>query len=132
MKNIFEKYNGKMGNAFPVDLKKVNAWLKTSEILAKAKGRKLRVVAIGTHESKFGESGFIIVHENNRLVGINVPRWYNETLHNMLNDTDVIESINTRNAYVTIVSRETKDGAVYPRFEWSDESVIDRAENLPF
>lgn len=132
MKNIFEKYNGNKGNAFPVDLKKVNAWIKTSEILAKAKGRKLLVVAIGTHDSKYGESGFIIVHENNKLVGINVPRWYNDTLHEMMNDSDVMTAINTRTAYVTIVSRETKNGTVYPRFDWTEEGVPVNDENLPF
>ena len=79
MKNIFEKYNNNYETTFAVDLKEINKWIKSGEIV-KNDGLVITVTAIGKKKSKYGESGFITGITANpngsETIGINVPSWY--------------------------------------------------------
>ena len=135
MKNIFEKYNTqKHESTFAVDLKTVDHWIKASE-LTKNDGLQLNVIAIGKKNSKYGDSGFIVgaVMEGETIVGtvmegetigLNVPKWYIETLEDMVSDTEVVESIRAGGVTVKLGKRTNpKNGKEYPSFEW-DEMVL--------
>ena len=124
MKNIFEKYNNKYESTFAVDLKEINTWIKSREIV-KNDGLVIIVTAIGKKKSKYGESGFItgIYHRANgeETIGINVPSWYIPTIDSMLNDPEVIGAIRAGGVTVTLGKRtSSKDGKEYPTFEWDE------------
>lgn len=127
MKNIFEKYNNKYESTFAVDLKEINKWIKSGEIV-KNDGLVITVTAIGKKKSKYGESGFITgitANQNgSETIGINVPSWYIPTIESMLNDTEVVEAIRAGVVVVKVGKRTSKkDGNEYPTFEW-DEMVL--------
>ena len=126
MKNIFEKYNNAQERPFEVDLKKVDQWFKSSEIV-KHEGLTLQVIAIGKKKSKYGDSGFIVgAPFGCKTVGINVPTWYIPTIESMLNDIEVVGAIRSGGVTVKIGKRtNTKNGNEYPTFEWD-------ATPLPF
>ena len=125
MKNIFEKYNTqKHESTFAVDLKTVDHWIKASE-LTKNVGLQLNVIAIGKKNSKYGDSGFIVatVHGDG-TIGLNVPKWYIETIEDMLSDTEVVAAIKAGGVTVKLGKRTNpKNGKEYPSFEW-DEMVL--------
>lgn len=126
MKNIFEKYNNRYESTFAVDLKEINKWIKSGEIV-KNDGLVITVTAIGKKKSKYGESGFITginSHANGgETIGINVPSWYIPTIELMLND-EVIEAIRAGGVTVKLGKHtSSKDGKEYPTFEW-DEKVL--------
>lgn len=127
MKNIFEKYNNKYESTFAVDLKEINKWIKSGEIV-KNDGLVITVTAIGKKKSKYGESGFITginPRENGgETIGINVPSWYIPTIESMLNDDEVIAAIRAGGVTVTLGKHtSSKDGKEYPTFKW-DEMVL--------
>lgn len=124
MKNIFEKYNKKHENTFDADLKTVDHWIKASE-LTKHEGLTLNVIAIGKKNSKFGDSGFIVGSMNGgKTIGLNTPKWYIETIDEMVADIDVVGAIKSGCVTVKIGKRiSKKDGKEYPTFEW-DEMVL--------
>ena len=124
MKNIFEKYNKKHENTFDVDLKTVDHWIKASE-LTKHEGLTLNVIAIGKHNSKYGDSGFIVGSINGgKTIGVNVPKWYIETIDEMAADNEVVGAIKSGGVTVKLGKRTNKkDGNEYPTFEW-DEMVL--------
>lgn len=127
MKNIFEKYNNKYESTFAVDLKEINKWVKSGEIV-KNDGLVITVTAIGKKKSKYGESGFITGITANpngsETIGINVPSWYIPTIELMLNDVEVIGAIKSGSVTVKLGKRtSSKDGKEYPTFEW-DEMVL--------
>lgn len=121
MKNIFEKYNKKHENTFDVDLKAVNHWIKASE-LTKHEGLTLSVIAIGKHNSKYGDSGFIVGAMNGgKTIGVNVPKWYIETIDEMSADNEVVGAIRAGGVTVKLGKRtSSKDGKEYPTFEWDE------------
>lgn len=124
MKNIFEKYNNNYESEFAVDLKEINKWIKSGEIV-KNDGLVITVTAIGKKKSKYGESGFITgitAHPNGaETIGINVPSWYIPTIELMLNDTEVIGAIKSGGVTVKLGKRtSSKDGKEYPTFEWDE------------
>ena len=125
MKNIFEKYNtAKHESTFAVDLKTVDHWIKASE-LTKNEGLQLNVIAIGKKNSKYGDSGFIVgTVMDGRTIGLNVPKWYIETIEDMVSDTEAVEAIRAGGVTVKIGKRTNpKNGKEYPSFEW-DEMVL--------
>ena len=125
MKNIFEKYNTqKHESTFAVDLKTVDHWIKASE-LTKNVGLQLNVIAIGKKNSKYGDSGFIVgTVLDGGTIGLNVPKWYIETLEDMVTDTEVVEAIRAGGVTVKLGKRNSpKNGKEYPSFEW-DEMVL--------
>lgn len=125
MKNIFEKYNNKHESAFAVDLKEINKWIKSSEIV-KNDGLVIKVTAIGKKKSKYGESGFITgtitrYDLGEETIGINVPSWYIPTIESMLNDIEVIGAIRAGGVIVKLGKRTNpKNGNEYPTFEWDE------------
>ena len=124
MKNIFEKYNTKHESTFAVDLKTVDHWIKASE-LTKNVGLQLNVIAVGKKSSKYGDSGFIVgtVHGEG-TIGLNVPKWYIETIEDMVRDSEVVEAIRAGGVTVKLGKRTNpKNGRKYPSFEW-DEMVL--------
>lgn len=126
MKNIFEKYN-KYESTFAVDLKEINKWIKSGEIV-KNDGLVITVTAIGKKKSKYGESGFITGITANpngsETIGINVPSWYIPTIESMLKDEEVIGAIRAGGVTVTLGKHtSSKDGKEYPTFKW-DEMVL--------
>lgn len=124
MKNIFEKYNTKHESTFAVDLKTVDHWIKASE-LTKNVGLQLNVIAVGKKSSKYGDSGFIVgtVHGEG-TIGLNVPKWYIETIEDMVRDSEVVEAIRAGGVTVKLGKRTNpKNGREYPSFEW-DEMVL--------
>lgn len=127
MKNIFEKYNNKYESTFAVDLKEINKWVKSGEIV-KNDGLVITVTAIGKKKSKYGESGFITGITANpngsETIGINVPSWYIPTIESMLKDEEVIGAIKSGGVTVKLGKHtSSKDGKEYPTFEW-DEMVL--------
>ena len=125
MKNIFEKYNTqKHESAFAVDLKTVDHWIKASELI-KNVGLQLNVIAIGKKNSKYGDSGFIVgTVLGGGTIGLNVPKWYIETIEEMVSDTEVVEAIRAGGVTVKLgMHANPKNGKVYPSFEW-DEIVL--------
>ena len=125
MSNIFEKYNAtKHERTFAVDLKTVDHWIKASE-LTKNEGLQLNVIAIGKKNSKYGDSGFIVgTVLDGETIGLNVPKWYIETLEDMVSDTEVVEAIRSGGVTVKLGKRtNSKNGKEYPSFEW-DEMVL--------
>ena len=127
MKNIFEKYNNNYESTFAVDLKEINKWIKSGEIV-KNDGLVITVTAIGKKKSKYGESGFITGITANpnvsETIGINVPSWYIPTIESMLKDEEVIGAIRAGGVTVKLGKRtSSKDGKEYPTFEW-DEMVL--------
>ena len=127
MKNIFEKYNNNYETTFAVDLKAINKWIKSGEIV-KNDGLVITVTAIGKKKSKYGESGFITgitaTPNGSETIGINVPSWYIPTIESMLNDEEVIGAIRAGGVTVKLGKRTgSKDGKEYPTFEW-DEMVL--------
>ena len=124
MKNIFEKYNTKHESTFAVDLKTIDHWIKASE-LTKNVGLQLNVIAVGKKSSKYGDSGFIVgtVHGEG-TIGLNVPKWYIETIEDMVRDSEVVEAIRAGGVTVKLGKRTNpKNGREYPSFEW-DEMVL--------
>ena len=124
MKNIFEKYNNKHESTFAVDLKTVDNWIKASE-LTKNVGLQLNVIAVGKKSSKYGDSGFIVgtVHGEG-TIGLNVPKWYIETIEDMVRDSEVVEAIRAGGVTVKLGKRTNpKNVREYPSFEW-DEMVL--------
>lgn len=124
MKNIFEKYNNNYESTFAVDLKEINKWIKSGEIV-KNDGLVITVSAIGKKKSKYGESGFITGITANpngsETIGINVPSWYIPTIESMLNDLEVIGAIKFGSVTLKIGKRTSKkDGNEYPTFEWDE------------
>lgn len=124
MKNIFEKYNNKYESTFAVDLKEINKWVKSGEIV-KNDGLVITVTAIGKKKSKYGESGFITGITANpngsETIGINVPSWYIPTIESMLKDEEVIGAIKSGGVTVKLGKRtSSKDGNEYPTFEWDE------------
>ena len=125
MKNIFEKYNTqKHESTFAVDLKTVDHWIKASE-LTKNVGLQLNVIAIGKKNSKYGDSGFIVgTVLDGGTIGLNVPKWYIETIEEMVSDTEVVAAIRAGGVTVKLGKHiNPKNGSVYPSFEW-DEMVL--------
>ena len=127
MKNIFEKYNNKYESTFAVDLKEINKWIKSGEIV-KNEGLVITVTAIGKKKSKYGESGFITGITANpngsETIGINVPSWYIPTIELMLNDTEVVGAIRAGGVTVKLGKRtSSKDGKEYPTFEWDEMAL---------
>ena len=93
MKDIFEKYNTKHESTFALDLKTVDHLIKASE-LTKNEGLQLNVIAIGKKNSKYGDSGFIVgTVLGGETIGLNVPKWYIETLGDMVSDIEVVGAI---------------------------------------
>ena len=124
MKNIFEKYNNKYESTFAVDLKEINKWIKSGEIV-KNDGLVITVTAIGKKKSKYGESGFITginPRENGgETIGVNVPSWYIPTIESMLNDIEVVGAIRAGGVFVKLGKRTNpKNGNEYPVFEWDE------------
>ena len=127
MKNIFEKYNKNYETTFAVDLKEINKWIKSGEIVKNA-GLVITVTAIGKKKSKYGESGFItgITANTNgsETIGINVPSWYIPTIESMLNDNEVIGAIRAGGVTVKLGKHtSSKDGKEYPNFEWDEMAL---------
>ena len=124
MKNIFEKYNTKHEITFAVDLKTVDHWIKASE-LTKNVGLQLNVIAVGKKSSKYGDSGFIVgtVHGEG-TIGLNVPKWYIETIEDMVRDSEVVEAIRAGGVTVKLGKRTNpKNGREYPSFEWDEMAL---------
>ena len=124
MKNIFENYNNKQERPFEVDLKGINTWIKSSEIV-NYPGALIEVTAIGKKKSKYGESAFItgIIKTSNgeETIGINVPTWYIPTIESMLNDIEVVGAIKAGGVFVKLGKRiNSKNGNEYPTFEWDE------------
>ena len=122
MKNIFEKYNNtKHESTFAVDLKTVDHWIKASE-LTKNVGLQLNVIAIGRKNSKYGDSGFIVgTALGSETIGLNVPKWYIETLEDMVSDIEVVGAIRAGGVTVKLGKRTNpKNGNDYPTFEWDE------------
>lgn len=124
MKNIFEKYNNNYESTFEVDLKEINTWIKSSEIVNNA-GLIITVTAIGKKKSKYGESGFITgikrYANGEETIGINVPTWYIPTIESMLNDIEVVGAIRAGGVFVKLGKRTNpKNGNEYPVFEWDE------------
>ena len=131
MKNIFEKYNNtKHESTFAVDLKTVDHWIKSSE-LTKNVGLQLNVIAIGKKNSKYGDSGFIVgTALGSETIGMNVPKWYIETIEDMVSDTEVVEAIREGGVTVKLGKRTNpKNGKEYPTFEW-DEFPVPKSMTL--
>lgn len=127
MKNIFDKYNNTYERTFAVDLKEINKWIKSGEIVKNA-GLVITVTAIGKKKSKYGESGFITGITANpngsETIGINVPSWYIPTIELMLNDTEVVGAIRAGGVTVELGKRtSSKDGKEYPAFEWDEMAL---------
>lgn len=125
MNNIFEKYNNtKHESTFAVDLKKVDHWIRASE-LTKNEGLQLNVIAIGKKNSKYGDSGFIVgTVLDGGTIGLNVPKWYIETIEDMVGDSEVVEAIRAGGVTMKLGKRiNPKNERVYPSFEW-DEMVL--------
>lgn len=127
MKNIFEKYNNNYEATFAVDLKEINKWIKSGEIV-KNDGLVITVTAIGKKKSKYGESGFITginPRENGgETIGINVPSWYIPTIESMLNDDEVIAAIKAGGVTVKLGKHtSSKDGKEYATFEWDEMAL---------
>ena len=124
MKNIFEKYNNKQKRPFEVDLKEINTWIKSSEIVS-YEGTVLAVTVIGNKKSKYGESGFITgikrYANHEETWGINVPTWYIPTIESMLNDIEVVGAIKAGGVLVKLGRRtDAKNGNEYPACEWDE------------
>lgn len=124
MKNIFEKYNNKHESTFAVDLKEIDAWIKSSDIVNND-GLIITVTAIGKKKSKYGESGFITGINRHadlvKTIGINVPTWYIPTIESMLNDIEVVGAIRAGGVFVKLGKRTNpKNGNEYPTFEWDE------------
>ena len=120
MKNIFVFFNNtKHESTFAVDLKTVDHWIKASE-LTKNAGLKMNVIAIGKKNSKYGDSGFIVgTVIGGGTIGLNVPKWYIETIEDMVYDFEVVAAIRSGGVTVKIGKRtNTKNGNEYPVFEW--------------
>ena len=121
MKNIFEKYNNKQERPFAVDLKKVDQWFKAGEIV-NHEGLTLQVIALGKKKSKYGDSGFIVgTVLGGGTIGLNVPKWYIETLEDMVSDIEVVGAIRAGGVIVKLGKRTNpKNGNDYPTFEWDE------------
>ena len=125
MKNIFEKYNNtKNESRFAVDLKTVDHWIKSPE-LTKNVGLQLNVIAIGKKNSKYGDSGFIVgTVLGGGTIGLNVPKWYIETIEDMVHDIEVVGAIRAGGVTVKLGKRTNqKNGKEYPTFEWYEFPV---------
>ena len=125
MKNIFEKYNNtKHESTFAVDLKTVDHWIKASE-LTKNVGLQLNVIAIGKKNSKYGDSGFIVgTVLGGGTIGLNVPKWYIDTIEDMVSDIEVVGAIRAGGVTVKLGKRTNpKNGNDYPTFEWGEFPV---------
>ena len=121
MRNIFEKYNTKHESKFAVDLKTVDHWIKASE-LTKNVGLQVNVIAIGKKKSKYGDSAFIVGEViGGGTIGLNVPKWYINTIEDMVTDTEVVGAIRAGGVTVKLGKRTNpKNGNDYPTFEWDE------------
>lgn len=99
------KFNHKR-YTFEVNLKEVKEWKKCKDLI----GQTVRVKAIGTHASankKYGESVFMITDEN---IGINLPKWYADTVKEILSDEESVNDIKSGKVLAKFSKYQTKSG----------------------
>lgn len=107
------------GYELDYDLKNVVTWKKGRDMVD---GKSYMIVTLGYHDSKFGDSVFIVVRDGKFDIGVNLPKWCKETIEEIKKNADAVEEIKSGKAYVKFTGYTTKAGykTVGLKFERSE------------